>query len=210
MDPRIESILYRGVYGHNSCLSPLGYGRIQKIVYSGRGVHSATTQHAIHSFALQYESNVLYIPKVYSCSANYYVMEHLVLTHRVAQHDYFADPVLARELCQFFVFMFNGGYYPFGFSIALNDMGKYVLIDFSQFGHVQGAQIKFKHLRAPISVESAEHMYGIAYFRDLHEASFLSSIIYDPMVISKKIEEPDSESSSSGASTTTTTTTQTT
>ena len=178
MDPRIlESIMFRGSYGSKAVLSPLGYGQIEKQVRLGCGVHSAATQYLIHSVAADFYSDLLLIPRVYQCSDRSYVMDHAPLVARVRPEDYRADEAFFRELCLFFVFMFERGYYPYGFTIGILENGKYLLFDFSQFGHVQGRLIKFKFSKTPLDVELVEKMYGIVYFHDL----FVNSqFVFDP------------------------------
>ena len=173
MDPRIlESILYRGSYGKHAVLSPIGYGQIEKHVRRGCGVHSAQTQHAIHSVAADFESDLLLIPRVYSCSTNFYVMDHVPLVARLRPEDYRVNDAFFRELCVFYVYMFNRGYYPYGYSVGVAENGKYVLFDFSQFGHVQGRLIKLKHISTTLSDEIAEKMYVIQYYVDLNEIQY--------------------------------------
>ena len=180
MDPRIlESIMYRGAHGSKSILSPIGYGRIEKHVRRGCKVHSAQTQYAIHSVATDFDSVRMLIPGVYSCSPNSYAMDHVPLIARLRPEDYKSDEVFFKELVHFFIYMFHRGYYPYGFTVGMLEDGRYLLFDFSQFGHVQGRQVKFKHSRVPLELELVEKMFGILYFIELYE-SYYTHIHFDP------------------------------
>ena len=180
MDARIlESIYYRGSYGSKAVLSPLGYGRIEKVVLRGCGVHSAHTQFLIHSVAADFYSELLFIPRVYSCSTQSYAMDHVPLIARLRPEDYKATEDFFKELVRFYLYMFHHGYYPYGFTIGILENGKYLLFDFSLFGHVQGRLVKFKFSRTPLDVELAEKLYGIMYFIDLYE-SYIERVWFDP------------------------------
>lgn len=180
MDPRIlESIMYRGSYGSKAVLSPIGYNQLEKHIRRGCGVHSALTQYAIHSVASDFYSELLLIPRVYGYDANLYVMDHAPLVARLRPEDYRVDEVFFRELGRFFVYMFDYGYYPYGFTIGILENGKYLLFDFAQFGHVQGRLIKFKFSKTPLDVELVERMYGILHFYELYDIYHVS-IAFDP------------------------------
>jgi hypothetical protein len=180
MDPRIlESIMFRGSYGSKSVLSPIGYQKIEKHVRKGCGVHLAQTQFTIHSIATEFYSELLLIPRVYSSESNFYVMDHAPLVARLRIQDYRSDKAFFGELCRFFVYMFERGYYPYGFTIGILENGKYLLFDFSEFGHVQGRLIKFKFHKIPLDVEFVEKNYGILYFHDLFFHSHVS-VTFDP------------------------------
>jgi hypothetical protein len=180
MDPRlVESIYYRGSYGSKAVLSPLGYGRIEKVVRRGCGVHSARTQFLIHSVAAGFESDLLFIPRVYSCGAQSYVMDHVPLIARLRPEDYKASEDFFKELVRFYLYMFHHGYYPYGFTIGILEDGRYLLFDFSLFGHVQGRLVKFKFSRTPLDIELVEKLYGIMYFMDLFE-QHLIRVVFDP------------------------------
>jgi len=180
MDPRlVESIYYRGSYGSKAVLSPLGYGRIEKVVRRGCGVHSARTQFLIHSVAAGFESDLLFIPRVYSCGAQSYVMDHVPLIARLRPEDYKANEDFFKELVRFYLYMFHHGYYPYGFTIGILENGRYLLFDFSLFGHVQGRLVKFKFSKTPLDIELVEKLYGILYFMDLFE-QHLIQVVFDP------------------------------
>ena len=180
MDPRlVESIYYRGSYGSKAVLWPLGYGRIEKVVRCGCSVHSARTQFLIHSVAADFHSDLMFIPRVYSCGAQSYVMDHVPLIARLRPEDYKANEDFFKELVRFYLYMFHHGYYPYGFTIGILEDGRYLLFDFSLFGHVQGRLVKFKFSRTPLDIELVEKMYGILYFMDLFEQQ-ITRLMFDP------------------------------
>jgi hypothetical protein len=118
-------------------------------------------------------------------------MDHAPLIARVRPEDYNTDDVFFRELCRFFIYMFDYGYYPYGFTIGLLEDGRYLLFDFSLFGQVQGRLVKFKFSKTPLDIELVEKMYGILYFRDLFD-SCITRVLFDPdEVISTSINEFD-------------------
>ena len=60
--------------------------------------------------------------------------------------------------------MISHGYYPHGFTVLNHTNGTYTLLDFSQFGTVQGGMIRFRHLLRPINMLEAEKSYGLVSF----------------------------------------------
>ena len=91
-------------------------------------------------------------------------MEHVPLGYFFDPRSYRSDHAFLHDLNRFYHHMISRGYYPHGFTILNHTNGVYTLLDFSQFGTVQGGMIRFRHLLQPINMLEAEKAYGLVSF----------------------------------------------
>jgi hypothetical protein len=154
-----------GARGLNHLISPIGYNLVHKIVGRGANVRSAREQYEIHTYAYEFKSDILKIPKP-ECliDSNSYLMEHVPQAYFLDPRAYRTDHPFLHELNRFYHHMISLGYYPHGFTVLNHTNGTYTLLDFSQFGSVQGGMIRFKHLLYPIHILEAEKSYGFVSF----------------------------------------------
>lgn len=154
-----------GARGLNHLISPIGYNLVHKIVGRGSNVRSGQEQYEIHTYAYEFKSDILKIPKP-ECliNPNSYLMEHVPQAYFFDPRSYRSDHPFLHELNKFYHHMISRGYYPHGFTVLNHTNGTYTLLDFSQFGSVQGGIIRFKHLLHPINMLEAEKSYGLVSF----------------------------------------------
>lgn len=154
-----------GARGLNHLISPIGYNLIQKNILRGSNVRSAVEQYEIHCQAYEFQSDVLKIPRPECLCGTYcYVMEAAPSGYYFDARNYRRDHAFLHELNRFYHHMISRGYYPHGFTCLDHTNGTYSLLDFSQFGSVQGGMIRFKHLASPINMLDAEKSYGLVSF----------------------------------------------
>ena len=154
--------LYTSIDTATHIIQPLAYNRIKKIRKLGAPVHSAKEQYDIHTVAYQYPSNLLRIPKPHYVEDRGYVMDIVyTLKTRISHHRYCAFPELVAELVNFMNYMFQNGYWINGFSIFQTIDLRFVLLDFSMFGHRQGNKVKFPKDSCIYSLEEAHMFFGI-------------------------------------------------
>jgi hypothetical protein len=163
----IQNNEFVGAYGKYSIIHPIGYGKILKKIKHGAPVRSAVEQYEIQRIANNFDSSMLYVPKVHEvCGADSYIMEHVPpggVFIPSSSYKYF--PSLIQEFNKFFGFMVYNGYFPYNFSLVYyTEHNKFVLFDVSQFGLVQRGLIKFKHIKYPIHLMVAEINYGLMSF----------------------------------------------
>lgn len=134
---------YVAAYGSHHIIEHIGYNIVHKIIKHRAPVRSAPEQYEIHVVAAEFISDVIKIPKPYSIvSKQSYTMEHIYDTVKVQQNDYAKIPQLFVALLEFQQFMNDRGYWAYGYSV-LTAWGKFYLVDFSGFGSIDGAYVKF-------------------------------------------------------------------
>jgi hypothetical protein len=153
---------FNAIYGSHHIISPIGYGKIMKSVIRGSRVRSAYEQFAIHNIAYTFESPLLQIPKPFELFTNYeYSMERIydgcILPHVYLKHN--RD--LTVELCRFYKYMIDNGYFPYNYTIMIVAPNRFVLFDFSEFGSVSNCLVKFNHIKKPVSLRYAELFFGL-------------------------------------------------
>jgi hypothetical protein len=157
---------YNGIYGSHHILSPIGYGKIMKSVLRGSNVRSAYEQFEIHSIAYAFESLLLKIPKPFELFTNEYSMEK-IYNGCILPRVYFKhNRDLIVELCRFYRYMIDNGYFPYNYTIMIDVPNRFVLFDFSEFGSVSNALVKFKHMHKPLSLRYAEVCFGLVQILD--------------------------------------------
>lgn len=152
-----------GTRGSFHLISPIGYNTVMKNSFSGSNARSALEQFEIHSFAAQFESAKLFIPKPIELVHYYaYTMEQIFDGVLIHPYYYKQHLHLLQELYRFYKHMEACGYFPYNYSIFLHQNKFYTLLDFSCFGTLSNGFVRFKHLSMPISILDAEKTYGFA------------------------------------------------
>ena len=142
-------------------IQPLAYNRLKKIRKLGAPVHSANEQYEIHKVAHEYPSNLIRIPKPHYVDGRGYVMDVVyTLKSFIPHHKYCGFPELVAELVNFMNYMFQNGYWIHGFSIFQTIDLRFVLLDFSMFGHCQGNKVKFPKDSLIYSLDEAHMFFG--------------------------------------------------
>jgi hypothetical protein len=135
--------VYVASYGRNHIIEPIGYHTVRKVLRRGAIARSMTEQYAIHTLAYQFQSSVIHIPKP-DCleSPVSYTMEE-VYAHMLLPTDMYPKiPELFVALLEFQQYMVGQGYWAYGYNVLVS-MGKFYIVDFSQFGSIDGNYVRF-------------------------------------------------------------------
>jgi len=166
-----------GAFGKNHVLSPLGYGIYLKTVVRGSPVRSAVEQFEIQRIAQEFDSPILYIPKVLKLiSSTSYTMEQVYYGTYLAPKHYRFSQALLKELVRFYFYMNERGYFPYGYTVLAFPGGQFVLFDVSQFGTVSGSQVYFKHIGRRLPILEAEIHYGLVQMLVEHPEKIEASL----------------------------------
>lgn len=140
---RLEIEDYNSKKCSNHVLVPVGYGMYLKVVHYNSQVRSAYEQFEIHTYASDFKSHLLHIPKPYRLVDEFsYLMEHV---YEADVFDYKENRALIEELLKFTSFMIDLGYFPYGYSVLRTVKNKFYLVDFSRFGSIDKGNVRFKH-----------------------------------------------------------------
>jgi hypothetical protein len=172
-----------GAFGKNHVLSPLGYGLFLKTVVRGTRVRSADEQFLIQKIAQDFDSPILYIPKVGELISRVsYTMEQLYYGTYVPPQYYRFSHSLLKELVRFYFFMNERGYFPYGYTLLAfhgnsESLGeRFALIDFSLFGSLSMGQVYFKHIGRRLPILEAEIHYGLVQLLVEHPEKIEASL----------------------------------
>jgi hypothetical protein len=174
---------FTSVLGSCHLLEPIGYNQVRKMIVS-RFVRSAVEQWEIHSLALHFESPVLYIPKLYNLeSAGAYTMEQFYDGKLLNTDEYYGHAFLMSELERFKRYMISCGYWPFGFKVFHDGRhGRYILIDFSRFGTIDGGQVKFPKIKKLFTLQEAEDTLWTYYPVKTHYEEIKEDLAEEPLL----------------------------
>jgi hypothetical protein len=151
-----------GAVGRHHVLSPLGYGVYLKTVVRGTPVRSAVEQFEIQQIAQDFNSPILYIPKVMQLVSSFsYTMEQIFHGTYIPPKHYRYCHGLLKELVRFYFYMNERGYFPYGYTILAFPGEQFTLCDFSQFGSLCMGSVYFTHLRRRLPILDAEIHYGL-------------------------------------------------
>lgn len=154
--------LYASIDTSSHILQPLAYNQIKKIRKLGAPVHSAKDQYEIHKVAYEYPSNVLRIPTPRYVDGSGYVMDTVyTLKTFIPHHRYCEFPELVAELVNFMNYMFQNGYWMYGFSVFQTIDSRFVLLDFSTCGHCDKNRVKFPKDSHIYSLDEAHTFFGV-------------------------------------------------
>jgi hypothetical protein len=119
-------------------------------------------QYEIQQIAQEFDSTILYIPKVIKLISTYsYTMEQIFQGSYVPSTHYRYSHTLLKELVRFYFYMNERGYFPYGYTILAFPEEKFALFDFSQFGTLSAGAVFFKHCGRTFPVLHAEMEYGL-------------------------------------------------
>lgn len=144
-------------------IEPIGYGIARKTVRVGAQVLSATEQFVVQSYAAEFPSISLFIPKPIRLeSTRSYTMEMIHESQKVAplfriEHD---RPFLF-EIARFVNYMYLGGYFVTGYDIFALSPNTYVLVGFSRTGFIQKDCVRFPKLPYTYTLAEAQDFFGL-------------------------------------------------
>jgi len=143
----------------------MGYNRVRRCVHRFKKIHSARTQAEIHTIALAFSSDILYIPKLYDVQDTCYDTEFILhATNNLITHDAFHKyPKLFVELFRFKEYMMKEGYFLKGIKLCRIAEEQWALFDFSHFGIINKNRVKFPKDKVIFTLDQAELNYGLKY-----------------------------------------------
>jgi hypothetical protein len=116
---------------------------MRKVLRRGAPVRSATEQYTIHALACGFPSSVIHIPKpIHLESRVSYTMEEVYAHMKIPPDMYPKIPELFVALLEFQQYMVDHGYWAYGYTVLVS-MGKFYLVDFGQFGSIDGGYVRF-------------------------------------------------------------------
>lgn len=170
---------FNAIQGSRHIIEPVGYNLVRKIVRPGQYTRSAREQYEIHEHAVQFPSAILRVPPVHTLeSRQSYIMYEIPLNCVRIPNDTHGDhPVLIAELIQFYDYMASFGYFAYGFTIFQTGSA-YILLDFSQFGSIQGEYVRFPGLQTRFHIHDAFAIFGIRV--TIAEKIAQAPLVYEP------------------------------
>jgi hypothetical protein len=162
----MDSYQYKNIYGLRHVVYPHDKGYVVKRILKS-GVRSATEQYEIHKIACDFKHELLRAPCVGELlDSKSYSMEQIYEYHKL--HPFILDmyPPLKEALRAYSDYMKSHGYFPYGYTILISDL-KFIIIDFSQYGSIQGDRVYFKHLKRILPLSVGQELYDTPSYMNI-------------------------------------------
>jgi len=161
-----DSYQFRNIYGSHHIIYPHDGGQVIKRIVR-RGMRSAREQYEIHKIATDFKHPILRIPSISSMiDDKSYSMEQIYAYQKIHPILMCMNTVLKDGMVDYYNYMIKCGYFPYGHTILFTGL-HIVIIDFSQYGTIQGERVYFKHIHDYVNLSDAQIQFGVESYNNV-------------------------------------------